>query len=267
MYAKLGSNVSIIARSDILSRFDLEAVAYVKKRMESLNIKIYKKSNPVSFDANVLKLDSNENIPADILVVAIGLLPYTNGLGLSNTRIKQDDKGFIITDKTMLTSDENIYAIGDVAGEPMLAHKAMRQGVVAGEAASGVSSSYENIVVPAVIFSDPEIAIAGRLDGDGLMVTKFPLSALGRAVALDSTNGFVKVAYNEDKIVKGVEIVSRDANAMISEAALAIEMGATLEDIADTIHPHPTFSESIMEAAQSALGRGIHFFDSTKVKK
>ena len=267
MYAKLGSNVSIIARSDILSRFDPEAVAYVKKRMESLNIKIYKKSNPLSFDANILKLDSNENILADILVVAVGLSPYTSGLGLSNTHIKLDDKGFIITDKTMLTSDENIYAIGDVAGEPMLAHKAMRQGVVAGEAASGILSSYENIVVPAVIFSDPEIAIAGRLDGDGIMTTKFPLSALGRAIALDSTNGFVKIAYTEDKIVKGVEIVSRDANAMISEAALAIEMGATLEDIADTIHPHPTFSESIMEAAESALGRGIHFFDSTKVKK
>ena len=115
-------------------------------------------------------------------------------------------------------------------------------------------------MVPAVIFSDPEIAIAGELEGNGITISKFPLTALGRAIALGKTNGFAKMAYDKDNMVKGIEIVSPDAGAMISEAALAIEMGATLEDIADTIHPHPTFSESIQEAAEAGLGRPMHFF-------
>ncbi|MCL4389076.1 dihydrolipoyl dehydrogenase, partial [Candidatus Marsarchaeota archaeon] len=168
---------------------------------------------------------------------------------------------------SLQTSDPNIFAVGDVIGEPLLAHKAIRQGVVAGEAASGMESAYSNMAVPAVIFSDPEIAIAGEVkEGNGIKVTKFPLSGLGRAVALGTTKGFVKIAYEDDGLVKGVEIVSPDANSMIAEAALAIEMGATLEDIADTIHPHPTYSEAIQEAAEGALGRGIHFFYGKKGK-
>ncbi|MCL4411073.1 dihydrolipoyl dehydrogenase, partial [Candidatus Marsarchaeota archaeon] len=111
------------------------------------------------------------------------------------------------------------------------------------------------------VFSTPEIAIAGSIaQTEGVKVTKFPLSALGRAIALDAEDGFVKMAYDEDGVVKGVEIVSQDANAMISEAALAIEMGATIEDIADTIHPHPTYSEAVQEAAEAAFGKPVHFF-------
>ena len=111
----------------------------------------------------------------------------------------------------------------------------MRQGIIAAEVAAGKNSAFDNVVVPAVIFSDPEIAIAGELEGNGITISKFPLTALGRAIALGKTNGFAKVAYDKDNMVKGIEIVSPDAGAMISEAALAIEMGATLEDIADTI--------------------------------
>ena len=119
-------------------------------------------------------------------------------------------------------------------------------------------------MIPSVIFSDPEIAITGTLDGEGLEVKKFPLTALGRAVALDRTNGFIKIAYDSNQLVKGVEMVSTDANAMISEASLAIEMGATLEDIAGTIHPHPTFSELMQEVAFAALGRPVHFYYGKK---
>jgi dihydrolipoamide dehydrogenase len=136
----------------------------------------------------------------------------------------------------------------------------MRQGIVAAEVASGLNSSYDNIVVPAVVFSDPEVALAGTLEGEGIKVTKFPLTASGRAIALDSTNGFVKIAYDESNLVKGVEIVSDDANDIIGEAVVAIEMGATLEDIADSIHPHPTYSEALQEAAEAALGRPMNFF-------
>ncbi|MDE1860863.1 MAG: dihydrolipoyl dehydrogenase [Candidatus Micrarchaeota archaeon] len=264
LYAKLGTKVSIIARSDVLSKFDPEAVALVKKRMQELGIKVYTNTTPASHTDNSIALSSGETIPADKIVVAIGLSPTTSLLGLENTKVKLDPKGFIEVDHAMKTADDNILAIGDVVGEPLLAHKAIRQGVVAAEVASGQNSSYDNIVVPAVIFSDPEIAIAGKLEGEGITVTKFPLTAIGRGIALDRTNGFAKIAYDESGIVKGVELVSEDANAMIAEAALAIEMGATLEDIADTIHPHPTFSELMQEASEAALGRPIHFFYGKK---
>ncbi|MEM0074659.1 MAG: hypothetical protein QXX70_02060, partial [Candidatus Micrarchaeaceae archaeon] len=130
-----------------------------------------------------------------------------------------------------------------------------------------IRKSYDNLVVPSVIFSDPEIAIAGSVEErEGIKVTKFPLTALGRSIALDTTNGFVKIANDENGIVKGVEIVSQDANAMITEAALAIEMGATVDDIASTIHPHPTYSEAVQEAAEAALGNPIHYFYGKSLK-
>ncbi len=260
IYAKFGTEVSIIARSDILSRFDKEAVTIIKSRLQKLGVKIYSGVTPVSYLDKTLRLSDGTSINPELIVVAIGLSPYTQGLGLENTKVVIDEKGFIKTDSQLLTTDPNILAIGDVIGEPLLAHKAMRQGVVAAEVAAGQKSGFDNIVIPAVVFSDPEIATAGKLSGEGIDVKKFPLTALGRAIALGETDGFVKIAYNNEKIVKGVEIVSPDANTMIAEAAFAIETGATLEDIADTIHAHPTFSESMQEVAEAALGRPIHFF-------
>ena len=260
IYAKLGTEVSIIARSDILSRFDKEAVTIIKSRLQKLGVKIYAGVTPVSYLDKTLRLSDGTGINPELIVVAIGLSPYTQGLGLENTKVVTDEKGFIKTDSQLLTTDPNILAIGDVIGEPLLAHKAMRQGVVAAEVAAGQKSGFDNIVIPAVVFSDPEIATAGKLSGEGIDVKKFPLTALGRAIALGETDGFVKIAYNNEKIVKGVEIVSPDANTMIAEAAFAIETGGTLEDIADTIHAHPTFSESIQEVAEAALGRPVHFF-------
>ncbi len=258
MFAKLGSSVHVIARSDVLSRFDPEAVALVKKRLANLGAVVHLNAAPSSYDGKVLRLSSGEEIPAEVVVVAIGLVPYTDGLELHNTKVAVDGRGFVSVDSSLQTADQNILAIGDVVGEPMLAHKAIRQGVIAAEKASGLNSGFDNIVIPAVIFSDPEIAIAGSLDAKN--VKKFPMSAVGRGIALDRKEGFVKMAYDDDNIVRGIEIVGQDANAMIAEAALAIEMGATLEDIADTIHPHPTFSEAVQEAAEAALGRPLHFY-------
>jgi dihydrolipoamide dehydrogenase len=261
LYAKLGSKVHVIARSDVLSKFDRDAVSIVKKHMQMLGINIHLGANPKNYDGSILELDNGEKIKTDVVVVAVGLSPYTEGLGLENAGVETYGKGFIKVDEKLRTSNPDIYAIGDVIGEPMLAHKSMRQGVVSAESAAGLGSSYDNIVVPAVIFSDPEIAIAGSVDPqDGITVKKFPLSALGRAIALDETDGFAKVAYDSNNIITGVEIVSPDANVVITEAALAIEMGATLEDVADTIHPHPTYSESMKEVTEAALGRAIHFF-------
>ncbi len=260
LFAKFGTKVDIIAHSNLLSKFDKDAVELVKKRMQDLGITIHTNSEPASLDASGLKLKSGETINSQIIVSAVGLEPYTKGLGLENTKVALDEKGFIKVNSSMQTSDPNIYAIGDVVGEPLLAHKAIRQGEVAAEAASGMNSAFDNQVIPAVIFCDPEIAIAGTLDGDGISVKKFPLSALGRAIAFGRTDGFIKIAYDSNKNVKGVEIVSTDANAMISEAVLAIEMGANLEDIADVIHPHPTFSELFQEVAGAALDRPVHFY-------
>ncbi len=266
LYAKLGSKVSIIARSDVLSKFDRDAVELVKKRMTDLGIAIYTNSaSPASHDASSITLGDGKRIEAEIIVVAVGLFPYTENLGLENTKVRVNEKGFITINNSLTTADPSILAVGDVVGEPMLAHKAMRHGVIAAEVAAGQNSTYDNTVVPAVIFSDPEIAIAGTVEESAdISVTKFPLTALGRAIALDTTNGFVKIAYDKDNTVKGVEIVSDEASSMISEAALAIEMGANLEDIADTIHPHPTYSEAIQEAAEAALGRPLHFFYGRK---
>ncbi len=260
LYAKLGTKVHIVARSDVLSRFDRDAVELIKKRMEVLGIEIHTGVNPVSHSGNSVVLSDGKALSAELIVVAVGLSPFTEGLGLENTGVKADDKGFVEVDNALTTADPNILAVGDVIGEPLLAHKAMRQGIVAAEVASGLNSSYDNIVVPAVVFCDPEVAVAGTLDGEGISVTKFPMTASGRAIALDATDGFVKIAYDESNLIKGVEIVSDDANAMIGEAVVAIEMGATLEDIADSIHPHPTYSEALQEAAEAALGRPIDFF-------
>ncbi len=264
LFARLGTKVSIIARSDVLRTFDQEAVEIIKTGLQKLGVKIYRDAMPKSKQGSTIQLSTGETIDSDITVVAVGLRPYTAGLGLENTKTELDSKGFIKVDGSLRTNDPNILAIGDVIGEPMLAHKAMRQGVIAAEVAYGMKSAFDNIVIPAVVFSEPEVAIAGTINGEGITTTKFPMSAIGRAIAMDKKEGFVKIASTKDGLVKGVEIVSEHAGDMIAEAALAIEMGATVEDIADTIHPHPTFSEGVQEAAEAALGRPIHFFYSKK---
>ncbi len=264
LYAKLGVKVHVIARSDVLSRFDPDARTLVKKRMQELGVEIHPGLLPKSYDGKSLILEDGTGLSVEKVVVAAGLSPYTKNLGLENTRAERDARGFIKVDRALRTDDENIFAIGDVIGEPLLAHKAMRQGVIAAESVAGRNVGFDNLVIPAVVFSDPEIAVAGSLSGEGLSSIKFPLTALGRAIALGRTEGFIKLAYDTENILRGVEIVSDDANVLISEAALAIEMGATLEDIADTIHPHPTYGELMQEAAEAALGRAIHFFYGKK---
>jgi dihydrolipoamide dehydrogenase len=267
LFAKLGTKISIIARSDMLSKFDKEAVDVIKRKMQKLGITVYSGATPTVHSKGSVILSDDTKISSEVTVVAVGLSPYTDSLGLDATKVQLDERGFILVDNQLKTSDPNILALGDVVGEPMLAHKAIRQGIVAGGVAHGDSSSYDNLVVPAVMFSDPEIGVVGNItEREGVNVVKFPLTALGRAVALDTTDGFVKIAYDESGTVKGVEIVSDDANAMIAEATLAIEMGANVEDLADTIHAHPTYSEGVQEAAEMALGRSIHFFTGKQKK-
>jgi dihydrolipoamide dehydrogenase len=204
-------------------------------------------------------------IAADVILVAVGRRPITEGLALERAGVKIDEKGFIPVDERMQTNVKGIYAVGDVVGQPMLAHKATHEGEVVAEVIAGKKTVNDARVIPAVVFTEPEIASAGlskaeaEAAGHKVRVGKFPFSALGRAMAIDETKGFVQVVIDaEDERVLGVHIVGPEASDLISEAALAIEMGAYAPDIGLTIHPHPTLAEAVMEAAKHAVGEAIH---------
>ncbi|ASI13861.1 2-oxoacid dehydrogenase multienzyme complex, dihydrolipoamide dehydrogenase (E3) component [Candidatus Mancarchaeum acidiphilum] len=260
MFAKLGSKVYVISEKGIFSRIDQELIAVPKKKLADMGVEVYEKDPIKSYSDGKITLESGKEITADIIALSPERVPYTEGLGLDNTKVQLNEKGYIKVDSHLQTTDPNIYASGDIVGQPMSATKALRQGVIAGESASGLNSEFDNVVVPETILSDPEIAVVGKLSGDGIKTIKFPFSASGRAIADDATEGFTKIAYDENGVVKGVGIVGQNADVVIGEATLAIEMSAMLEDIADTIHPHPTMSEGLEEAAEGALGRPIDFY-------
>jgi len=199
------------------------------------------------------------------VLVAIGRRPNTDDLGLEHTRVVVDDHGFIATSNVCQTDEPGIYAIGDVTHGPMLAHKASREGKVAAEVICGQQAAFDNRAIPAVVYTDPEIAWTGLTEreaeaqGTAVKVGKFPLSALGRARTLGRTDGLVKIICDpDDGLILGMGIVGPHASELIAEGTLAVEMGATLEDLVATIHPHPTLSEAIQEAAEVAQGAAVH---------
>ncbi|MCA9707601.1 MAG: dihydrolipoyl dehydrogenase [Myxococcales bacterium] len=210
-------------------------------------------------------------VEAEVVLVAVGRRPVSRGLGLDKAGVKVDDKGFIPVDERMQTNVPGIYATGDVVGQPMLAHKASHEAEVVAEVIAGRKTINDARVIPAVVFTEPEIAYAGlskeeaEAKGHGVEVGKFPFAALGRAMAIDETKGFVKVIIDaDDERVLGVSIVGPEASDLISEAALAIEMGAYAPDIGLTIHPHPTLGEAVMEAAKHAVGEAVHIQNRKK---
>jgi dihydrolipoamide dehydrogenase len=210
-------------------------------------------------------------IDCDKVLVVVGRKPNSSDLGLENTKVTVNKFGFIEVDGTRKTVDHSIYAIGDVIGQPMLAHKASREGKVAAEAISGIPSAFDNKVIPLVVFNDPEIASVGMTEEDAkakgheITVGKFPFAALGRALTLNKTEGFVKIVAEKDtNIVLGVHCIGAGASDIIAEATLAIEMGATIDDISLTIHAHPTLPESLAEAAEAVAGEAIHIFNKKK---
>ena len=189
-----------------------------------------------------------------------GIAATLTGLGLETTRVRTDERGIILTDDCCRTSDPHIYAVGDVTGEPMLAHRAMRQGKIAAEVIAGRPAAFDNVVVPAVVFTDPEVAWCGlteeeaEREGRPVKVAKFHWAASGRATTLGCSDGLTKlVADRESGRVLGVGIVGPGAEELIAEGALAVEASLTAEDLALTIHTHPTLAESLMEAAESLL--------------
>lgn len=270
MYAQLGSKVTIIEMLEqLLPGTDLDLVRVVERSLRKLGVDYHVKSKAKEFRSGKVyaELEGGKEAAydADKVLVTVGRRPNSDQIGLEATGVKTDPHGFIQVDKKMQTNVPGIYAIGDIVGPPMLAHKASKQGIVAAEVIAGMNSEADFRAIAGVIFTDPEIATVGLTEvqakekGYDPIVGKFPFTALGRALLAGETEGFVKiVADKSSDVVLGVHIVGAEASDMISEAALAIEMGATLEDIGLTVHPHPTLPESIMEASEAAKGKAIH---------
>ena len=273
VYARLGSKVVVAeALPNVLTGADPDlarpAVAHAQKAFKEirLNTKVSgmatsSKHIKVVMECNGQKLEELY----DHVLVAVGRVPNSQDLGLENTKVATDEKGFIQTNQRQQTAEPDIYAIGDVAGGVLLAHKAHKQARIAVENLCGQDSAFENIVIPAVVFTDPELAWCGLTEAEarerGLKfeVAKFPWSASGRALSFDRTDGLTKMIIDpETERVLGVGIVGHGAAELIAEGTLALEMGATAEDIALTVHPHPTLSETMMECAEAFYGYATH---------
>jgi dihydrolipoamide dehydrogenase len=273
MFQKLGSQITVVEIMDqLLPGSDPEVVRVVQRKLEARGAKVYLKSNVT----NVTKLPSEAEVEVstpegkvvgrfDKILVSVGRKPRTEKMNLRLLGVETDPRGYVVTDERMQTSAAGVYAIGDVRGPPLLAHKASKEGVVAAECIAGLPSAADWKVIPDAVFCDPEVASVGLTEAKaiegGFKIKKgrFQFAALGRALSAGEPEGFVKVVAREDDgLVLGVQIVGPEASNLISEVALAIEMGATVDDVALTIHPHPTLPEALMEAAESAAGRPVH---------
>lgn len=273
MFAKFGTEVTLLeAESQILPTFERQLAQLVQKNMKKLKINVVRNAMAQSVEQNEDSVtvtytvkDKEEQVTADYLLVTVGRKPNTEDLGLDIAGVKVDEKGLIVVDDQCRTSNERIFAIGDIVAGPALAHKASYEGKVAAEVIAGQASAVDYKVIPSVVFSDPEVATVGLTEAEAkekgyeVAAGKFPYAANGRALSLNSTDGFVKVVANkENGVILGAQIIGSEASNLIAELALAIEMGATLEDVALTIHAHPTLGEMTMEAADVALGLPIH---------
>lgn len=280
VYATLGTKITVVEMlPGILNGADKDLVSVLSKRISKLiesilvntkviELKEVKEGIKVIFeDKDKIK---SEKIFEKVLI-SIGRKPNSKGFGLENTKVEIDEKGFIRVDKQLRTSESNIFAIGDVAGEPMLAHKASHEGRVAVEVIAGHKSVFEPKAIPAVVFTDPEIAWCGlteaeaKLQNKKVTIAKFPWAASGRAMTLGNTEGLTKLIIDpETERILGVGIAGPGAGDLIAEGVLAIEMGANATDLKLTIHPHPTLSETLMEAAEVFFGQSTHIYRPKK---
>jgi len=280
VYAELGSEVSVVEMTPgLLPGADRDLVNVLEKRLKTifksimLGTKVAKveptaKNVKVTFE-NPEGKTSRETY--DKILISIGRRPNSGDLGLENTKVTVTPKGFIQVDLQRRTTDPAIFAIGDVAGEPMLAHKASHEGRVAVDAVAGRKTAFEPKAIPAVVFTDPEIAWCGltetqaKRENRTVTVAKFPWGASGRAMTLNRTDGLTKLILDPDtQRVLGMAVVGPGAGELISEGVLAVEMGSVVEDVKLAIHPHPTTSETIMEAAESFFGHATHIYRPKK---
>ncbi|MCG5052118.1 MAG: dihydrolipoyl dehydrogenase [Myxococcales bacterium] len=272
LYAKLGSQVTVVeALPRLLPGTDPELAQVVTKRLKKLNIEAVTGAKAKGWEergdhalVTLETADGERQLQADKILVAVGRRPNTEYLGLEDVGVKIE-RGFVPVNQRQETNVPGIYAIGDVAGQPMLAHKASKEAEVAAEVIAGKNAAMDARVIPAVIFTDPEVASAGitaeeaEQRGRKVRTGKFPFAALGRAIANADTDGFVKVVIDADTSeVLGIHVVGGGASDLIGEAALAIEMGALADDLGLTIHAHPTLPEALMEAAKAAQGEAVH---------
>lgn len=279
VYTSLGSRVTIVELTEgLLPGTDRELVKPLQRKGEEYFEAMYFNTRVTEFDEDEkevrVKLDGEADSPEqsfDRVLIAVGRQPNTDGIGLENTSVKLDENGFVQVDERRRTDDEHVFAVGDITGEPMLAHKAMYEGKVAAEVIAGEPSAYDVRSVPAIVYTDPQLAWTGLDQAQAkeqdipVEIGRFPWSASGRALAKGSSNGLTKLVFEADtNRLLGMGIVGRGAETMISEGALAIEMGAVAEDLALTVHPHPTLSETESEAADAFLGSAIHILGHGK---
>lgn len=273
-FAKLGSEVTIVELlPQLMSGTDPDLVRPVAQKLQKAGAKVHLEAKASGITDGpdhatlhaTAKDGSKLEIPCDRVLVAIGFKPNSEGLGLADAGVKTDERGYIPVDAQCRTNVPNIYAIGDVTGPPFLAHRATKQGIVAAEVIAGEPALCDFQAMPAGVFSDPEVAVVGlseeqaKAAGHDVRVGVFPYAALGRSLAQNAPAGHVKVIGDKETgLLLGVGAVGLRANDLIAEAALAIEMGAHVEDLALTVHTHPTFSEALMEAAEDFLGHAIH---------
>jgi dihydrolipoamide dehydrogenase len=280
VYAKLGSQVTILEAMDqLLPTVEKELVSVVEKNLKKLGVKVLvqskalglKEKDPAS--AKTLHLDIEslgkpaETLEADVILVSVGRKPNSDQLGLDKLGMKVDSRGNIPVDLQGRTNVPGVYAIGDVTGAPQLAHRAMMDGQLVAAAIAGERAFKDYKTVPWAVFCEPEIGTAGLSEkeaqekGFKVRVGRFPFAANGRALSTNESDGFIKVLIDEaTDVLLGVHIVGPDASNLIAEAALAIEMGATAEDLIRTIHTHPTLAEAIPEAIEQAFSKAIHIY-------
>lgn len=276
VYAALGTQISVVEMMPgILPGVDRDLVTILHKRLEKVftaimvnttvaEMKEEEKGIRVKFQG----ADVKEPEPVyEKVLVSVGRKPNSGGLGLENTRVQIDPRGFVMVNERRQTAEPSIYAIGDVAGEPMLAHKATHEGFVAVEAIAGHRVAFEPLAIPAVVFTDPEIAWCGLTETQAkqekrpIKIARFPWGASGRALTLDRPDGVTKLIIDpESEQVLGVAIVGVGAGELIAEGVVAIEMGALASDLKLCIHPHPTLSETIMESAEAFFGQSTHIY-------
>lgn len=275
VYSTLGSSVTVVeAMKNVLAGADQDLVRPVIRRAE----KAFKE---IRTSAKVLKMaTAGKQIRVDMelngekrtelydrVLVAVGRTPNCADLGLENTGVRQDEKGFITVSDRQQTADPKIFAIGDVAGGVLLAHKASKEARVAVEVIAGESAQFKDVIIPAVVFTDPEIAWCGLTEAEAkekgitVEVVRFPWSASGRALSFDRPDGLTKLIVEPDtERILGAGIVGSGAGELIGEAVVAIEMGATARDLAETVHPHPTLSETLAECAEAFYGTATHTY-------
>jgi len=277
VYAKFGTKVTVVeALPRVLAAMDKDCVAVVERKLKKMGVEVMTETKAKSWedkgDRAVLTVELKDGktatIDADKILLSIGRKPNSENLGLEAAGVALDKRGFVIADEHLRTNVAGIYALGDLIGGVMLAHKATHEGEVVAEIIAGHKAAMDVRTIPAVVFTDPEIASTGlteeeaKAKGYTLKVGKFPFAALGRALSVNDTEGFAKSIFDaKTGELLGLHIVANGAGDLISEGALAIEMGAVADDLRLTIHPHPTLSEAVMESAAAALGEAVHIIN------